>query len=138
MAEANQRQRDAQRRQELADAAARAEAVAAQQQIDAFVAALRDAGAATEPLQATLLNGQRVRTPLSGWYLNSARTVAVTPDGRYYLLVTTGSALARFTGVHPEPSTPSLVIGRGARDGESGDLADFLQRATERYTPPTG
>ncbi len=135
MSEPSQRQQDAQRRQELADAAAQAEAAAAQQQLDAFVAAMHAAGASTEPLQVTLLSGQRVRTPLSGWYLNSARTVAVTADGRYYLLVTSGSALARFTGVTPEPSPPSLVIGRGARDGESGDLADFLQRATERYAP---
>ena len=28
---------------------------------------------------------------------------------------------------------PTLEIGRGGRDGESGALADFLQRALERY-----
>ena len=134
MAEESQRQADARRRQELADAAARAQAAAAQAQLDAFVARLKDAGAEPEPLQVTLLNGRRVKTGLVGWYLNKARTVAVAPDGTYYLLVTAGSALARFTGVSPQPSAPTLIIGRGARDGESGDLADFLERAFTHYT----
>lgn len=128
------RQADARRRQELADAAGRAEAQAAQVQLDAFLARLREAGVRPEPLQASLLSGRRVKTGLSGWYLNNARTVAVAPDGSYYLLVAPGSALARFTGVTLQPSAPTLVIGRGARDGESGDLADFLARAYARYT----
>jgi hypothetical protein len=134
MAEENQRQADARRRHELARAAAGAEARAAQEQLDAFVARLQAAGASPEPLQATLLNGSRVKTGLVGWYLNRARTLAVAPDGRYYQLVTAGSALARFTGVTPQPSPPTLVIGRGGRDGETGDLADFLARAFAEYT----
>jgi len=134
MAEESQRQADARRRHELAEASARAEATAAQAQLDAFVARLTGSGAQPEPLQVTLLNGRRVKTGLVGWYLNKARTVAVAPDGSYYLLVTAGSALARFTGVTPQPSPPTLVIGRGGRDGESGDLADFLERAYTHYT----
>lgn len=134
MADENRRQADARRRLELARAAARAEADAAQEQLDAFVARLRAADAAAEPLQATLLNGTRVRTGLEGWYLNKARTLAVTADGAYYQLVTAGSALARFTGVTPQPSPPTLVVGRGGRDGETGDLADFLERAFATYT----
>lgn len=134
MAEESQRQADARRRHELAQAAAQAEARAAQDQLDAFVARLRSAGAAPEPLQATLLNGARVKTGLLGWYLNRARTLAVAPDGRYYQLVTAGSALARFAGVTPQPTPPTLVIGRGGRDGETGDLADFLERAFADYT----
>ena len=31
------------------------------------------------------------------------------------------------------PASPTLVIGRGGRDGETGDLADFLARAIETY-----
>lgn len=127
------RQADARRRQELADAAGRAEAQAAQAQLDAFLARLREAGVQPEPLQASLLNGRRVKTGLVGWYLNNARTVAVAPDGSYYLLIAPGSTLSRFTGVTLQPSPPTLVIGRGARDGESGDLADFLERAYDRY-----
>ncbi|MFT4109654.1 hypothetical protein [Propionicimonas sp.] len=134
MAEESRRQADARRRHELAQASAQAEAKAAQTQLDAFVLRLREAGAAPEPLQATLLNGTRVRTGLVGWYLNRARTLAVAPDGRYYQLITAGSALARFTGVTPQPSDPTLVIGRGGRDGETGDLAEFLDRAFAGYT----
>lgn len=133
MAGESQRQADARRRHELAAAAAEAEARAAQEQLDVFVDRLESAGIAPEPLQATLLNGTRVKTDLLGWYLNRARTLAVAPDGRYYQLVTTGSALARFTGVKVQPARPTLVIGRGGRDGETGDLADFLARALTGY-----
>ena len=134
MAEESQRQADARRRHELAAQAAQGEAQAAQRQLDAFVARLHELGASPEPLQAPLLNGSRVKTDKSGWYLNKARTLAVAPDGSYYQLVTAGSALARFTGVKVMPSPPTLVIGRGGRDGETGDLADFLSRALEDYT----
>ena len=81
MVDESARQADARRRHELAQAAANAEAQAAQQKLDQFVAELQDAGAAPEPLQATLLNGSRVKTGLVGWYLNRARTLAVAPDG---------------------------------------------------------
>lgn len=134
MSEESQRQSDARRRHELAAAAAQAEAVAAQAQLDAFVARLKGLGVAPEPLQATLLNGSRVRSDKLGWYLNRARTLAVGPDGTFFQLVTAGSALARFTGVKLSPSAPTLVIGRGGRDGETGDLADFLARAEASYT----
>jgi len=134
MAEESQRQADARRRHELAQAAAQAEARAAQEKLDGFVDRLHAAGAQPEPLQATLLNGARVKTGLVGWYLNRARTLAVTPEGDYYQLVTTGSALSRFTGVTPQPAKPTLVIGRGGRDGETGDLSDFLERAFVSYT----
>lgn len=134
MSEESQRQADARRRHELAAAAAQAEARAAQEQLDAFVARLAADHVPPEPLQATLLNGSRVKTDLVGWYLNKARTLAVAPDGSYYQLVTAGSALARFTGVKPQPTPPTVVIGRGGRDGETGDLADFLARAFDDYT----
>lgn len=134
MPEESQRQADARRRHELAAAAARAEALAAQEQLDAFVARLSSLGVAPEPLQATLLSGARVKTDQLGWYLNKARTLAVAPDGRYYQLVTSGGPLARFTGVKLRPAAPTLVIGRGGRDGETGDLADFLARALLDYS----
>lgn len=136
MAEESQRQADARRRHELAGQAALAEAQAAQPQLDSFVARLRELGTPPEPLQATLLNGSRVKTDKTGWYLNKARTLAVGPDGSYFQLVVAGSALARFTGVKLQPSLPTLVIGRGGRDGETGDLRDFLARALDDYTRP--
>ena len=134
MTQESQRQADARRRHELAAAAARAEALAAQEKLDEFVARMLAAGASPEALQATLLNGLKVKTGLSGWYLNKARTLAVAPDGRYFQLVTSGSALARFTGVKLLPSPPTLEIGRGGRDGETGPLTDFLERAYTAYT----
>lgn len=133
MSESNQRRDDARRRQELAAAAAKAEAQAAQVQLDEFAAEMKRRGLAPEPLEASLLNGSRVKSDKVGWYINRSRTLAVAPDGAYYQLVTTGSALARFTGVKLTPSSPVLVIGRGGRDGETGDLADFLARAVEDY-----
>lgn len=134
MAEPNQRHADAQRRLELAAAVANAEAVAAQPQLDAFVAEATARGLAPEPLQATLLSGRRVRTPVRGWYLNAARTIAVGERAEFYNLVTAGSALARFTGVTLEPARPVTEIGRGGRDGETGPLADFLERALAAYS----
>ena len=133
MVDREQRHSDARRRLELAAAAAQAESGAAQPQLDAFVEQARARGLEPEPLQATLLSGQRVRTPLTGWYLNAARTLAVGPGGEFYNLVTSGSLLARFTGVTVEPAPPVLEIGRGGRDGETGPLADFLARALENY-----
>lgn len=118
---------------ELAEAAARAEARAAQVQLDGFVATMQARGLAPEPLRATLLNGRRVKTPLTGWYLNKAQSVAVGVDGSFYQLVVPGSGVARFTGVTPEPAQPVLEIGRGGKDGETGSLADFLVRAIAEY-----
>ncbi len=133
MAERNQRHVDAARMLELADAAARAEAAAARGQLQAFVADMTNRGLDPEPLRATLLSGRRVKTPLLGWYLNKAGTVAVGADGEFYQLVVPGSPLARFTGVVPEPARPVLEIGRGGKDGETGPLADFLSRALAEY-----
>ena len=133
MADPSQRRADAAKRHALAAAAAQAEAAQAQRQLDAFVAEAKSRGLAPEPLQATLLNGRRVKTPLTGWYLNAARTLAIGEGGEFYNLVMAGSTLARFTGVTPQPATPALEIGRGGRDGETGSLADFLARALEAY-----
>lgn len=34
--------------------------------------------------------------------------------------------MARLTGVKLQPTDPPLVVGRGGRDGETGDLREFL------------
>ncbi len=133
MADPDQRRADARRRHELAAAAAQAEAIAAQAHIDDFVAQATARGLTPEPLQATLLGGQRVKTPLVGWYINAARTLAVGPGREFYNLVTSGGPLARFTGVTVAPAPPVLEIGRGGRDGETGALTDFLARALQNY-----
>ncbi len=129
------RQEDARRRQELADAALRNEAVAAQVLIDEFVATAAARGLRPEPLRALLMDGTRVKSDQVGWYLNKGQTLAIAPDGRFFKLLTTGGRFARFTGVKLSPSMPPMVVGRGGRDGETGDLKDFLERALADYTP---
>ncbi|GAA0352404.1 MAG: hypothetical protein R2703_14265 [Micropruina glycogenica] len=130
----NSRAEDARRREEMAAAALRNESIAAQVQVDEFVATAKSRGLTPEPLRAQLMDGTRVKSDQVGWYLNKARTLAIAPDGRFFQLLTTGGRLARFTGVKLSPSPPPLVIGRGGRDGETGDLKDFLARALDDYT----
>ena len=96
MADESRRQADARRRHELAQAQANAEAQAAQVKLDGFLRRLEEAGATPEPLQATLLSGQRVKTGLVGWYLNRARTLAVAPDGRWLVAGTAQGLAQRF------------------------------------------
>lgn len=130
----NSRAEDARRREEMAAAALRNESIAAQVQVDEFVATAKSRGLTPEPLRAQLMDGTRVKSDQVGWYLNKARTLAIAPDGRFFQLLTNGGRLARFTGVKLSPSPPPLVIGRGGRDGETGDLKDFLARALDDYT----
>lgn len=134
MPDPSQRRADAQRRADMEAAAKQAEAAAAQRQIDAFVADMERRGVSPEPLQASLLNGRRVKSDQVGWYLNAAHTIAIGPGGQYFSLVVPGSASARWRGVSVPASPPPLVVARGGRDGESGDLRDFLARASAAYT----
>ena len=59
------------------------------------------------------------RTGLTGWYLTRDGSLAVTPDGGYYVMVTPASLLGRVRGVTLRPTDPPLQVGAGARDGES-------------------
>ncbi|MBK8460579.1 MAG: hypothetical protein WAS07_14175 [Micropruina sp.] len=129
----NSRQEDARRREEMAAAALRHESVAAQVLVDEFVATAAERGLRPEPLQALLINGKRVKSDQVGFYINKSKTLAITPDGRFFKLMTTGGAMARFTGVTLQPSPPPMVISRGGRDGETGDLVDFLERTLADY-----
>lgn len=113
---------------DLAASARRGEARAAQELIDDFLLRVRGRGIAPERLQATQLDGRVVRTDKVGWYLDKKRSVAIGEGGEWYVLVVPSSALSRFTGVRLEASPPEMVVGRGGRDGESGDLAEFLER----------
>jgi hypothetical protein len=62
-----------------------------------------------------------------GWYIRKNESIAIGEDGGYYVLTVPGGLRERFTGVKLTPSAPPLVIGRGGKDGESGDIADFLR-----------
>ncbi|WP_188037713.1 hypothetical protein, partial [Actinotalea sp. JY-7885] len=104
-----------------------AESAQARAMIARFVAEARERGVAPVPLRARSYDGQsRYRTPLKGWYLRRNESVAVGTDGEFYVLTVPGSLRALLTGATPEPSDPPLVLGKGARDGESIDLADAL------------
>lgn len=122
----SQRQRDAKIRQELTEANARGEAARAQVLIDEFVATAKATGPAPHPLRATTMDGNVVKTDKTGWYLRTNKSLAIDVDGNYYSLVVPAGFMARFTGVKLTPILATMVIGRGGRDGETGDLREFL------------
>jgi hypothetical protein len=121
------RAEEAARRAELAANANRAESKQAQVLIDRFVADARERGIATVPLRATLYGGQSVKTDKVGWYLRKNQSLAIGEDGSYYVLTVPGGWRERLSGVKLKPSPPPMVVGKGGRDGESGDLAEFLR-----------
>jgi hypothetical protein len=97
-----------------------------------FVATLKDRGVEPGPLRAQVIGSSTsYRTTLSGWYLRRNRSLAVDVDGNFYILGVPASLKSRVAGVHVLPSDPPLVVGRGARDGESMPLADLLRLRLE-------
>jgi hypothetical protein len=120
------RAEEAARRAELAAAQDRAESRQAQKLIDDFVAAAKTQGIAPTALRATLYTGQSVKTDKVGWYLRKNKSVAIGEDGSYYVLTVPGGLRERLSGVKLKPTPPPLIIGKGGKDGQSGDLADFL------------
>lgn len=126
------RAEEAARRAELAAARDQAESREAQGMIDGFVAEARARGIAPEPLRATLFDGHGVKTDKSGWYLRKNKSVAVGVDGAYYALTVPGGLRERLRGVRLQPSPPPLEVGRGGRDGETGDLAEFLRKRLDQ------
>jgi hypothetical protein len=120
------RAQDAAKRAELAAAQERGESVQAQKLINEFVAAAKAKGIAPHPLRATLYSGQSVKTDKIGWYLRNNHSVAVGDDGSYYVLIVPGGLRERLSGAKLQPTQPPLVVGKGGKDGETGDLARFL------------
>src|SRR5690625_1093653 len=93
------------------------------QAIDAFY----DAGIDPVPLRARPYNGiGTIRTGLHGWYLRRDRSIAVDTEARYLVMRVDGGLRARLRGAAPEASYAPLVVGRGARDGETFDLDELL------------
>jgi hypothetical protein len=121
------RAEEAARRAELAAAQDRGESLRAQEMIDKFVLDAKARGIAPKPLRATLYSGQSVKTDKTGWYLRKNERLAIGEDGAYYVLSVPGGLRERITGVKLTPSAPPLIVGKGGRDGESGDLAEFLR-----------
>lgn len=95
-----------------------------------FVAGQRAAGVPPQRLRARVPGrGTTYRTGVTGWYLRTNRSLAVGVDGAFYILDVPPRLTARVRGVTVEPSDPPLVVGRGARDGETIELAELLRRA---------
>lgn len=110
-----------------------AESARARVMIDEFVREARARQIAPVRLHARGYDGTtRYRTSTWGWYLRRNESVAVGVDGQFYVLTVPGGLRARFTGATLVPSDPPIVLGRGARDGESIDLADALAVALSR------
>lgn len=103
-----------------------AETVRAQELLRDFVGELRRRGIAPEALRARAASA-RYRTDLVGWYLRANGSLGVGPAGEYYVLDVAPSLAGRFRGVVISPSEPPLQVGRGARDGESVELAELLR-----------
>lgn len=92
--------------------------------IDSF----REAGIAPVRLRARPYSGSgTIRTELQGWYLKTDRSIAVDTEARYFVMRVDGGVRARLRGATPESSQAPLVVGRGARDGESFDLDELLE-----------
>ena len=126
------RAEEAARRAELEAAAVRAEAAQAQVLIDAFVAQAQARGIAPVPLRATLYGGQSVKTDKRGWYLRNNQSLAIGEDGAYYILTVPGGLKERLRGVQLKPSLPPLYVGKGGKDGDTGDLREYLDRILQR------
>ncbi|WP_028051062.1 hypothetical protein [Cellulomonas sp. URHD0024] len=111
----------------------RMESAAARDLITEFLHDVRERGPQPVALRARSYDRRtRYRTPLTGWYLRKDETIAVDTDGKFYILTVPSSLAARFTGVTPVPSEPTLVLGAGGKDGESIDLSVALARLLDR------
>lgn len=114
------------------------ESAKAQVLVDRFVERAREAGLPTEELTARPWSGGgRYRTGVVGWYLRRDRSIGVSVDGGYLVLVVAPRRLGRWRTVPVEPTPPPLQVGAGARDGESIALDALLELrlqwpATER------
>jgi hypothetical protein len=126
------RAEDSARRAELEAAAVRAEAAQAQVLIDAFVTEAKAKGIAPVPLRATLYSGQSVKTDKIGWYLRNNQSLAIGDDGAYYILTVPGGLKERLRGVQLKPSLPPMYVGKGGKDGDTGDLREYLDRILQR------
>jgi hypothetical protein len=103
------------------------ETARARELLAGFVAELHRRGLAPVPLRARA-GSARYRTDRVGWYLRADGSLGVGPAGEYYVLDVAPSLAGRFRGVWVDPGAPPLQVGRGARDGESVELAELLRR----------
>jgi hypothetical protein len=94
-----------------------------------FVREACSRGLPTTPLLAQGHDGRGTyRTGRKGWYLRADHTIAIGADGDYFVLTVAPSLRARFAGATIAPQDPRLIVGEGARDGESMPLETLLRR----------
>ena len=91
-----------------------------------FIGAAHRTGLEPEPLHVRAGDGKQAKTPYRGWYLKADTSVAVGEDGKFYILTAPLTLAQRLRGVKPEPSPPTLILGKGGRDGEQIDLTEAL------------
>ncbi|HET6562288.1 MAG TPA: hypothetical protein VFG72_10470 [Marmoricola sp.] len=104
------------------------ESAKAQLLVDRFVAEAKRAGLPTEELTARPWSGRgRYRTGILGWYVRKDHSIGIGEDGSYLVLAVPPVRFGRWRTVRVEPAPPPLVVGRGARDGESIDLEALLE-----------
>jgi hypothetical protein len=97
-------------------------------QLAEFVREMKERGVEPQPLRATVSgSGASYRTNVTGWYLRRNRTLGADSDGNFYILAVPAALKSRVLGVRILPSDPPLIVGLGARDGESMPLADLLR-----------
>ncbi|TCO50329.1 hypothetical protein EV646_102403 [Kribbella antiqua] len=100
-----------------------------------FVQEMKARGIEPQPLRATVAgSGASYRTNVTGWYLRRNRTLGADADGNFYILAVPATLKARLLGVQLLPSDPPLIVGLGARDGESMPLKDLLRLRLDETT----
>jgi hypothetical protein len=93
-----------------------------------FVARMQALGIDPQPLRAPVVgSGASYRTDVTGWYLRRNQSLGVDAEGNFYILGMQSSVKARLLGVQVLPSDPPIIIGLGARDGESLPLKQLLE-----------
>ena len=112
-----------------------AETAKAREQLVEFVREMKARGIEPQPLRATVAgSGASYRTNLTGWYLRRNRTLGADADGNFYILAVPATLKSRLLGVQILPSDPPLIVGLGARDGESMPLKDLLRLRLDETT----
>ncbi|MDX6282750.1 MAG: hypothetical protein QOH03_3821 [Kribbellaceae bacterium] len=93
-----------------------------------FVEKMQALGIDPQPLRAPVVgSGASYRTDVTGWYLRRNQSLGVDAEGNFYILGMQPSVKARLLGVQVLPSDPPIIIGLGARDGESLPLKQLLE-----------
>jgi hypothetical protein len=92
-----------------------------------FIEKLQAAGIEPQPLRAPVVgSGTSYRTGITGWYLRRNKSLGLDTEGNFYILGVQAGLKPRLLGVRVLPSEPPLIVGLGARDGESLPLKELL------------